>query len=293
MIVATHQLVKTYGTTTALAGVDLHVERGSVYGMVGRNGAGKTTLLGILSGLRRPTSGSVEIEVPKDERATLPDTPQFDKWLTAREVVDLARTMVDPTVDASRVDEVLEQAGLTEAAHQRVGGYSRGMLQRLGIATTVVARPKLLLLDEPSSALDPAGRREVLDLVARMRGEATVVFSSHALSDVQEVCDTVGILDHGNLRFQGTLDELLSGHTVPIYKVRLRPPFDGAVAALGAQPWVQKVVDAGNGALEVSVTTLENAERHLPAVLAGAEARVISIAPEAATLEQVFLEVTK
>jgi ABC-2 type transport system ATP-binding protein len=293
VIVATHQLVKTYGTTTALAGVDLHVERGSVYGMVGRNGAGKTTLLGILSGLRRPTSGSVEIEVPKDERATLPDTPQFDKWLTAREVVDLARTMVDPTVEASRVDEVLEQAGLTEAAHQRVGGYSRGMLQRLGIATTVVARPKLLLLDEPSSALDPAGRREVLDLVARMRGEATVVFSSHALSDVQEVCDTVGILDHGNLRFQGTLDELLSGHTVPIYKVRLRPPFDGAVAALGAQPWVQKVVDAGNGALEVSVTTLENAERHLPAVLAGAEARVISIAPEAATLEQVFLEVTK
>ena len=293
MIVATHQLVKTYGTTTALAGVDLYVERGSVYGMVGRNGAGKTTLLGILSGLRRQTSGSVEIEVPKDERATLPDTPQFDQWLTAREVVDLARTMVDPTVDASRVDEVLEQAGLTEAAHQRVGGYSRGMLQRLGIATTVVARPKLLLLDEPSSALDPAGRREVLDLVARMRGEATVVFSSHALSDVQEVCDTVGILDHGNLRFQGTLDELLSGHTVPIYKVRLRPPFDGAVAALGAQPWVQKVVDAGNGALEVSVTTLESAERHLPAVLAGADARVISIAPEATTLEQVFLEVTK
>ena len=293
MIVATNQLVKTYGTTTALAGVDLHVERGSVYGMVGRNGAGKTTLLGILSGLRMPTSGSMEIGVPKNERATLPDTPQFDKWLTAREVVDLARTMVDSTVDASRVDEVLEQAGLTEAAHQRVGGYSRGMLQRLGIAATVVARPKLLLLDEPSSALDPAGRREVLDLVARMRGEATVVFSSHALSDVQEVCDTVGILDHGNLRFEGTLDDLLSGHAVPVYKVRLRPPFDGAIAALDAQAWVQKVVDAGNGALEVSVTTLESAERHLPAVLAGVDARVISIAPEAATLEQVFLEVTK
>ncbi|MFZ0491737.1 MAG: ABC transporter ATP-binding protein [Acidimicrobiia bacterium] len=293
MIVATHQLVKTYGTTTALAGVDLHVERGSVYGMVGRNGAGKTTLLGILSGLRRPTSGSIEIEIPKDERATLPDTPQFDRWLTAREVVDLARTMVDPTVDASRVDEVLEQAGLAETARQRVGGYSRGMLQRLGIAATVVARPKLLLLDEPSSALDPAGRREVLDLVERMRGEATVVFSSHILSDVQEVCDTVGILDHGTLRFEGTLDELLSGHAAPAYKVRLRPPFDRALAALGAQAWVQRVDDAGDGTLEVFVTTLENAERHLPAVLAGAEARVVSIAPEATTLEQVFLEVTK
>jgi ABC-2 type transport system ATP-binding protein len=293
VIVSTHDLVKTYGPTTALAGVDLHVERGSVYGMVGRNGAGKTTLLGILSDVRKATSGSVQIEVPKRERATLPDTPQFDKWLTAREVVDLARTLIDPSVEESRVDEVLEQAGLTDVSHQKVGGYSRGMLQRLGIAATVVARPKLLLLDEPSSALDPAGRREVLDLVARMRGEATVVFSSHILQDVQEVCDTVGILDHGTLRFEGTIDELLSGHATPAYKVRLRPPFGQAVAALSAQPWVQAVRDTGDGALEVSVTTLENAERHLPAVLAEIEARVVSIAPEAATLEQVFLEVTK
>lgn len=293
MIVATHKLVKTYGTTTALAGVDLRVEQGTIYGMVGRNGAGKTTLLGILSGLRHPTSGTIEIVIPKDERATLPDTPQFDKWLTGREVVDLARTMVDPSVASSRVDEVLDQAGLAEVSDQKVGGYSRGMLQRLGIAATVVAKPRLLLLDEPSSALDPAGRREVLDLVARMRGEATVVFSSHILSDVQEVCDTVGILDRGSLRFQGTIGELLSDHAAPAYKVRVRPPADRAVAALEAQQWVSAVTDAGDGTLVVSVTSLDDAERHLPAVLAGAESRVISIAPEAATLEQVFLEVTK
>lgn len=293
MIVATHQIGKTYGTTTALAGVDLRVERGTIYGMVGRNGAGKTTLLGILSGLRTPTSGTVEISVPKDERATLPDTPLFDKWLTGHEVVDLARTMVDPSVSPTRVDEVLEQAGLAEVSHQRVGGYSRGMLQRLGIAATVVARPKLLLLDEPSSALDPAGRREVLDLVATMRGEATVVFSSHILSDVQEVCDTVGILDHGLLRFQGTIGELLSDHAAPAYQVRIRPPSQRVVAALDGQPWVSSLTETAEGVLHLLVTSLDDAERHLPAVLAGAEARVISIAPEAATLEQVFLEVTR
>ncbi len=293
MIVSTSGLTKTYGTTTALADVDLHVDHGSVYGLVGRNGAGKTTLLGVLSGLRKPTAGSVEIAVPIREMATLSDTPQFDKWLTAREVVDLARAMVDATVPEPRVDEVLHQAGLLDDAGKKVGGFSRGMLQRLGIAATVVANPKLLLLDEPSSALDPAGRREVLDLVARMRGEATVVFSSHILSDVQEVCDTVGILDHGSLRFQGTIHELLSEHATPVYRVRLRPPSDRAVSALVGRSWVRDVSDGGDGALRVSVVSLEEAERNLAGVLASVEARVVSITPEAATLEQVFLEVTK
>jgi ABC-2 type transport system ATP-binding protein len=292
VIVSTQHLVKTYGGSTALAGVDLDDEEGSVYGMVGPNGAGKTTLLAILAGLRTPTSGSVRIEVPTSERATLPDTPQFDKWLTGREVVDLARVLVDTSVAEERVDEVLHLAGLADAAEQKVGGYSRGMLQRLGIASTVVARPRLLLLDEPSSALDPAGRREVLDLVTRMRGEATVVFSSHILADVQEVCDTVGILDHGTLRFQGTIDELLGGHAVPVYRVRLRPPIGGVVEALEAESWVERVTSA-NGDIRVSVTSLEDAERNLPAVLAGADARVVSIAPEAPTLEQVFLELTR
>jgi len=180
----------------------LRVPSGSVYGLVGPNGAGKTTLLGVLAGLRKPTSGTIEIGVPRAKVAVLPDTPQFDSWLTGREVIDLARSLTDPLVPSSRVDEVLEHAGLADAAGRTVGGYSRGMLQRLGVASTVVAYPTLLMLDEPSSALDPAGRREVLDLVARLRGEATVIFSSHILGDVQEVCDTVGILRRGSCCFR-------------------------------------------------------------------------------------------
>ena len=205
MILETTGLGKRYGTQVALDGVDLAVAEGSVYGLVGPTGAGKTTLLALLAGLRRPTAGNVHCGVDRRATALLPDTPQFDPWLTGREVIALAKELVAPGLPDDRVDGALRDAGLADAATRRVGGYSRGMLQRLGLAATVVGEPELLLLDEPASALDPAGRREVLDLIAHLRGHATVVLSSHMLADVQEVCDTVGILRAGRLQFQGPL----------------------------------------------------------------------------------------
>lgn len=292
MIVSTHQLRKEYGSTLALCDVELRVSSGSVYGLVGPNGAGKTTLLGILAGLRKPTAGTVEIGVEWTKVAVLPDTPQFDPWLTGREVVDLARSLTDPSVPPGQVDEVLEQAGLADAARRTVGGYSRGMLQRLGVASTVVGRPGLLMLDEPSSALDPAGRREVLDLVARLRGEATVIFSSHILGDVQEVCDTVGILRAGELLFQGPIDALLVGSAVPTYRLRLRPPGDAAILALRRAWWVRSVEAVTQEEVRIFVESVEAAEQHMAAALASTDARIVSFGPEAATLEQVFLELT-
>ncbi len=292
MTVTTRGLRKVYGSTIALGDVDLRVAPGSVYGLVGSNGAGKTTLLGILAGLRKPTSGTVEIEAESNRVAVLPDTPRFDPWLTGREVVDLARALTDPSVPRARVDEVLGEAGLAEAASRTVGGYSRGMLQRLGVAATVVGRPALLLLDEPSSALDPAGRREVLDLMTRLRGEATVVFSSHILGDVQEVCDTVGILRSGELMFQGPISELLVGSAMPTYRLRLRPPAGAAVRALRGAPWVRSVEAVADDEVRVSVESVESAERNIATTLAGTGARIVSFGPEAATLEQVFLELT-
>jgi ABC-2 type transport system ATP-binding protein len=198
------------------------------------------------------------------------------------------------------VDQALADAGLAGAAARRAGGYSRGMLQRLGIAATLVGDPQLLLLDEPASALDPAGRREVLDLLAHLRGRATVVLSSHILTDVQEVCDTVGILRDGRLLFQGTLEQLLVGHAVPAYRVALRPPASTVVDALRGQDWVSGVEQpdgAGGGSdrpvgLRIVVRDLAEAERRLPGVLAGCGARVVSLGPEEPDLEQVFLELT-
>jgi len=292
MIVSTRGLRKEYGSTVALRDVDLRVPVGSVYGLVGPNGAGKTTLLGILAGLRSATAGTIEINADRTRVAVLPDTPQFEPWLTGREVVDLARTLADPTIAESRVDEVLEQAGLADACRRTVAGYSRGMLQRLGVASTVVGDPVLLMLDEPSSALDPAGRREVLDLVARLRGEATVIFSSHILGDVQEVCDSVGILREGELLFQGRISDLLVGSAVPDYRLRLRPPIDAAISALGAAGWVRSVEPLSAEELRVSVDSVANAEKYLAGVLAATGVPIVSFGPAAATLEQVFLELT-
>jgi ABC-2 type transport system ATP-binding protein len=292
-IVQTQGLRKEYGTTVALDAVDLHVPRGSVYGLVGPNGAGKTTLLGILSGLRHATAGTVTLAVDRGRMAVLPDTPEFEPWMRAREVVDLARTLVAPEVPTQRVDQALAEMGLSAAAHLSVGGFSRGMLQRLGLAATVVSEPDLLILDEPTSALDPAGRREVLDLVARLGARSTVLLSSHILGDVQRVCDTVGILREGHLLYQGTMDGLLSGRLTPAYLVRVRPPVEPVRAALGSEPWVTDVQEEPqDGRLRVRVRSLEEAEAHLPAVLAGVGARVISLEPEQVDLEAAFLELT-
>ncbi len=260
-----------------------------MYGLAGPNGAGKTTLLGILAGLKESTEGEVTVAVAPGEVAVLPDTPRFDPWLTGREVVELALALGAPggpgpaRRDADRVAEVLAQSGLSEAADRRCGGYSRGMLQRLGIACTLVARPTLILLDEPASALDPQGRREVLDLITTLRGQATVLFSSHILGDVQEVCDAVGILHQGRLLFQGPLTDLLVGRAVPRYVVRLRAKADTDVVA----------ATASDGAVvQVEVATLGDAERLLPGALAATGVPVVSLAPEAVSLERAFLELT-
>jgi ABC-2 type transport system ATP-binding protein len=291
MSVRTVNLGKEYGDTVALDSVDLTVAAGSVYGLVGPNGAGKTTLLAILSGLRRQTAGS--IEVSSTNVGVLPDTPRFDMWLTAREVVDLARSLAHGAIPGERVEEVLDDAGLAEVAGRKVGGFSRGMLQRLGIATAVVGEPDLLLLDEPAAALDPAGRREVLDLIARLRGRATVIFSSHILDDVQEVCDDIGILRRGELVYQGSLDGLLAGRRrVTTYEITVRG--DGAVVgeALGRVAWVASAnVDGDHITLETG--DREQAEQRLVAILASTGVPVVSVVPREPTLEDVFLEVTR
>ncbi len=292
-MIETTGLTKRYGATAALDAVDLAVPAGSVYGLVGPNGAGKTTLLGLLAGLRQATSGGISIGADPARIAVLPDTPRFDEWLTGREVVELALWLSRGVADDGAVSGVLADAGLSDAADRVVRGYSRGMLQRLGIASTVVGGPEVVLLDEPASALDPLGRREVLDLIGRLRGSATVLFSSHILSDVQEVCDMVGILDEGRLLFQGPLRQLLVGSAVPRYLIRCRPPVGPAAEALAAVSWVTAVDALGDDELAVTVASLDEAESGLSAVLAAAGARVVSVVPEAVTLERAFLEVTR
>ena len=291
-LVVTHGLGKVYGGVSALADVDVTVPRGTVYGLVGPNGAGKTTLLSILVGLRQPTSGTVTLAVGPERVALVPDTPSFEPWLTAREVVAFARSLVGLAHSEQAVDATLRRTGLADAADRANGGFSRGMLQRLGLAAAMAGEPTLLVLDEPAAALDPAGRRDVLDLVSDLRGRATVLFSSHILADVQQVCDTIGILRGGRLLFEGPTRDLLAGKAAPAFTVRLRPPVDGVVEALEAAPWVHLVERDGPERLRVTVASTDVAETELVRTLAEAGAKVVGIAPAEVDLEHVFLELT-
>lgn len=289
VVVATHDLRKQYDVA-AVDGVDLRVPAGATYGLIGPNGAGKTTLMDMIAGLRQPTSGRIDLAVDRGRLAVLADTPEFEPWLTAREVVDLARHLADPAIPAERVADALAEVDLLDAADRRTGGFSRGMLQRLGLATCLVADPSVLMLDEPSSALDPAGRREVLDLVGRLAGDRTVIFSTHVLSDVQQVSDVVGVLQHGRLIFQGPLGDLLS-RTSSVYRLRVGVD-DQVEDALRGTPWVEDLVRESNGGYRVVVTDVAAAEQGIAGVLHEAGARLHAFAP-ATDLETAFLELTE
>jgi ABC-2 type transport system ATP-binding protein len=286
-MIRTGDLTRDFGTTRALDHVSMYVSSGSIYGLVGPNGAGKTTILNLLAAVDSPTSGTIQIDT--DRVALLPDTPSFDAWLTGREVVELSLNL-GQSASSLDVDTMLEATGIEHASNKAVGGYSRGMLQRLGIAATLVTQPTLILLDEPASALDPQGRREVLDLITQLRGTATVVFSSHILGDVQEVCDTVGILRSGQMLFEGSLGDLLTGQAVPNYLVRLREPNDIVLESLRAESWVAAVELLPPDLIRVTATSIGSAEHHLVGALGLAGAVVVSVVPEAPSLEDVFME---
>ena len=291
LVISTRELTKRYGDTLALDHVDLRVPRGATYGLIGPNGAGKTTMLSILAGLRRPTSGELTLGVDRRRIAVLVDTPLFEPWLTAREMVDLARGLVAPEVDRTDVDQALAEAGLSDAADRRCGGFSRGMLQRLGLATCLVGDPEVLMLDEPSSALDPAGRREVLDLIGRLARSTTVVLSTHILADVQQVCDVVGVIDHGQLRYQGPIAELLA-RTSSAYSLHVRGDAAALVVALQAAPWVREVEELAPGRPRLVTDDAPCAEQALPRLVADHGLALVSSNP-ATDLETAFLELTR
>jgi ABC-2 type transport system ATP-binding protein len=268
------------------------VPDGSVYGLVGPNGAGKTTLLSLLAGTRRADRGTVGMRIGRDRVAVCPDVPEFDDWLTAYEVVDLARSLVAPAADGQAVGTALTTAGLGDSAGRRVGGFSRGMVQRLGLACALVGDPELLILDEPTSALDPAGRAEMLDMVAAMRGRRTIIFSSHILADVQRIADQVGILRDGRLLYQGSTRELIDTYLQPSWLVRIAGDAAPVAAAMAGQQWATRVEPIGADTIRVDAASIEAGEHGIPAVIAACGARQVSCEPAAADLESAFLALT-
>lgn len=293
-------LTKTYGDHRALDAVDLHVEEGSVFGFLGPNGAGKTTTLRILTGLTRPTSGSVQVlgqdvssagGAVRGDIGFLPDVPGFYPWMTGEELLRLAGALfglTGPTLD-DRVAMLLDLAGLG-GVRQKIGGYSRGMKQRLGVAQALVNAPRLLLLDEPTSALDPMGRKDVLEMLASLRGRTTVFFSTHILADVERVCDTVAILDRGRVVAQAPIDDLLARYGVQKIVVEVTTRADELVRQLERQEWVTAIARGSDGAIEVTVRDLPRAQREIPAMVVVNRMALSRFEVGAMGLEEVFVE---
>jgi ABC-2 type transport system ATP-binding protein len=300
-------LTKRYpGGVLALDSLDLAVPQGSVFGLLGPNGAGKTTTLRILAGLTRPSGGRADIAgiaVADDPLAArrrlgfLEQDPRAYGWMTGREQVAMLGRLHGLEGDAldRAVDDALRRVDLDVAAGRRTGTYSGGMRQRLGIAGALVHRPPVIVLDEPVSALDPEGRRDVLGLIAALSGETTVLFSSHVLADVERICDRVAILDHGRLVAEGPLAGLLDRYALPVYRVEAEPGegvrLEQLAATLLGIPWVRGTA-VEHGVLTVAVSDPALAARDLLPVIAGSGVAVVSVARARPTLEDVFLQLT-
>ena len=297
-------LTKRYGSVVALDGLDLDVPMGSIFGFLGPNGAGKTTTIRLLASLARATSGDATLagvavgDGEPNRRGLfgyLDQDPRFHTWMTARELLDLVGR-VYRMADAdrrTRIDETLETVGLTDASRRPIGTLSGGMRQRLGVAQAILNRPPILLLDEPVSSLDPEGRVDMLEVIRRLGGSSTVLFSTHILTDVERVCDRVAILDRGHLVTTGPMAELLEHYARPVYHLEAEDGHADAMArlveALRAAPFVTQVTET-IGRLRVAVSDAPDAGRQLLAMVSAHGVALLAFERQRPTLEDVFLQ---
>ncbi|HWX51909.1 MAG TPA: ABC transporter ATP-binding protein [Solirubrobacteraceae bacterium] len=290
-------LVKRYKEVLAVDHIDLNVDPGDVYGFLGPNGAGKTTTLRMALGLIMPTEGTVELfgrdPIREGARALegvagFVEAPRFYPYLTARKNLELLAAL-DGDGSRTRIGEVLEIVELTPRAGHRVGGYSHGMRQRLGIAAALLRRPRLLILDEPATGLDPAGMRDMRVLIRRLADDGiTVLLSSHQLPEVQELCDRVAIVDSGRVVYEGALADLRRQGGAGY---RLRTTDDRrAVQLAGEQPGIEHI-RPGEDAIEFQADEQHVGE--LTLALGRNGIGILALAPELATLEDLFFRLTE
>ena len=279
----------------AVRGVDLEVRRGEIFGLLGPNGSGKTTTIKMLMGLIFPTGGHIQVlgqpvgdVAVKARLGYLPENPTFYEYLRADELLDLSARLcgLDRATRRQRIPELLEQVGLAGALNRPLRKFSKGMLQRIGLAQAVIHEPDLVVLDEPLSGLDPLGRKEVRDLILGLRDAGkTVIFSSHILSDVELICDRVAILVRGRIRDVGPLEDLLSARTLETEVLLEGEPAEAVQTLAEAEGWPTRAI---GDRLRVALPGETD-----PAVLLRtalqAGLRVLSVTPRTESLEDLFV----
>jgi ABC-2 type transport system ATP-binding protein len=307
-VINTRGLTKSYKGVDALKSLDLKVPEKSIFAFLGPNGAGKTTTIKLLLGLISPTSGGGTIfgkDIVKDNvdiRAHvgyLPQDARFYEHMTARETLTYTAGFFFKGPQqpiAKRVDEMIELVGLEGKADRPIKGFSGGERQRLGIAQAEVNYPDLLILDEPAASLDPQGRRDVLEVMSRIRKYATIFYCTHILDDVQRVSDTVAILNDGQMIAQAPIEELLAGSGEIVYTVKFRDVSEDADARIKEWNWVSGIdVSRQNGMTtwQVTVTDERAAEDQLLNLLVANGAKVADFGRKAYALEDIFLDIVK
>ncbi len=305
-VIETTNLSKIYKNIRALNALELKVHQNSIFGFLGPNGAGKTTTIKLMLGLTRPSAGSATIfgmdsvSESVSIRARigyLPQEPYFYKYMTARQTLRFTAGFFfkgPKQAIEDRVDEMLELVDLSGKADRPIRTFSGGERQRLGIAQAQVNYPDLLILDEPAASLDPLGRRDVLEVMSRLRKYTTIFYSTHILDDVQRVSDTVVILNKGELVAEGPIEELLAGSEGVIYIIHVKGEADLILKEVQALPWVNGVKTSQHNEesiWQVSVTDPQAAEAQLLKLLVNSPVTVTEFRRKQYELEDVFMQV--
>jgi ABC-2 type transport system ATP-binding protein len=306
LVISTQGLSKSFGEIHALKALDLLVPQKSIFAFLGPNGAGKTTTIKLLLGLLKPTSGSGKIfgmDIVRDSveiRANigyLPQDARFYEHMSARQTLEYTAKFFyeGPQVEINkRVNEMIELVGLEGKADRPIKGFSGGERQRLGIAQAEINYPDLLILDEPAASLDPQGRRDVLEVMTRIRKYATIFYCTHILDDVQRVSDQVAIVNQGELVTQAPIEELLAGSGELTYSVTLKGDTQSVYTQVTQQPWVSGInVSQEDGQItwQVSVRDEEAAKDQLMGLLVSNGLKVSNFSRKEQNLEEVFLNI--
>ncbi|MBH9968664.1 ABC transporter ATP-binding protein [[Bacillus] enclensis] len=291
-------LEKKYKEKHAVKGISFQLEKGNCTALIGPNGAGKTTTLNILTGLTPPTSGSFTTpEHSGDIRSIigyLPQYPSFFEWMTGMEYLTFSGEITGLSrVDSrQRSEELLTLVNLNEGKNRKISQYSGGMKQRLGIAQALIHQPKLVILDEPVSALDPFGRREVLDLLKELKKHSTILFSTHILNDAEQVCDDVLFLYDGKLIEQGPLSDIKAKHQTSTMKIEFKGSAVHYKNILQDLPWVNQI-KVEKESLIFEVEDIEEGRSRLFRIIAEGNWPVVRLGSSDQSLEELFMKVMR
>lgn len=303
-ILEINQLFMNFGNHSILSGLDMNVPEHSIFGFVGQNGAGKTTTMKIILGLLKPDNGNVTVcgeKVAYGQTKTnrnigfLPDVPEFYGYMRPMEYLKLCGEITGLKKEKTKLksEELLSLVGLKNE-NRKIGGFSRGMKQRLGIAQALLNDPKLLICDEPTSALDPLGRKEVLDILLAVKGKTTVMFSTHILSDVEKVCDRIAILHKGKLALHGTFSDIKEYHKHNKFILEfasVKEAFDFENTDALKQPTI--TLSRDENSVSAFVNNYNKDGQLLLNILAQKQIVPIKFATVEPTLESLFLEVVQ